>query len=109
MSHAYLYTFRSSDRPTDLARWNGTRYELVAVLPPKGAYDRPCLCALRRSIATRARYGLRWSRVRIIDEAAASADPARVARAQRLGWTPAGYVLYAMRCAIATRVGHSGD
>ena len=70
----------------------------------------PCLAALRRSIATRARYGLRWSRVRIIDEAAASDSPERVARAHRLGWTPAGYTLYAMRVAIATRgIGHSGD
>lgn len=64
----------------------------------------PCLTALRRSIATRARYGaVRWNRIAIIDEAAASDCPERVARAQKLGWTPAGYTLYALRVMRSTR------
>lgn len=50
--------------------------------------------ALRRHIATRARCGARsWSRVAILEAAAASGCPCRIARAVACGWTPTGYTL----------------
>lgn len=33
---AWRQAFRSTDKPHDLCRWNGSRYELVRVLPPEG-------------------------------------------------------------------------
>lgn len=47
-------------------------------------------------------YSAPW-RVRVLDAAAASSDPARNARAWAAGWTPPGYTLYAARVMRSTR------
>lgn len=45
-------------------------------------------------------YSTPW-RIRVLDAAAHSSDPARNARAWAAGWTPPGYALYAMRaCSV---------
>lgn len=52
------------------------------------------LTAKRRAIATRGAYGAcTYSRVRILDEAARSGCPRKLARALACGWTPVGYAL----------------
>ena len=52
------------------------------------------LTAKRRAIATRGTLGAcAFSRVRILDEAARSGCPRKLARAIACGWTPAGYAL----------------
>lgn len=52
------------------------------------------LTAKRRAIATRGTFGAcTFSRVRILDQAARSGCPRKLARALACGWTPSGYVL----------------
>ena len=47
-------------------------------------------------------YSHSW-RIRTLDAAAYSSDPARNARAWAAGWTPPGYALYAARVAACVR------
>ena len=60
------------------------------------------LAAKRRAIATRRTYGAcTFNRVRILDEAARSGCPRKLARALACGWTPPGYALIA--CSASQR------